>query len=243
MPDRPAKLSPLALLVVWGAKTLTLGEKVVWYHDWTLDQGREDGSYISHSSMSARLGGSLTAATVSKIRQRLKRLTLHEPLRRRDARNLGWVSTLPRQCVPRTYHEAAALGAVLDTYLRQLTAWSERDGPDGTKEADPTVQDEQTPRSSSAADLGGRGEDVAFDRMRETQLPSAVREKRVGAHAPETEKRVERDPAIVRAEGMALIHLAQNKKLTPEEQQLVRGWLKRQPPERQTAEMRKALGL
>jgi len=42
---------------------------------------------------------------------------------------------------------------------------------------------------------------------------------------------------------MALIHLAQNKKLTPEEQQLVRGWLKRQPPERQTAEMRKALGL
>lgn len=189
MADRPPKLSPLALLVVWGAKTLTLGEKVVWYHDWTLDQGREDGSYISHESMAARLGHSLTPATVSKIRQRLKRLTLHEPLRRRDARNLGWVSTLPRHCVPRTYREAAALAAALDAHLTTLTAWSERDGPDGIKEADPTVQLSQTPRSSrEAAALGGRGETSALGSVRQAQLPSEVSEKGVGAHAPKAEK-------------------------------------------------------
>lgn len=189
MADRPAKLSPLALLVVWGARTLTLGEKVVWYHDWTLDQGREDGSYISHESMAARLGGSLTSATVSKIRQRLKRLTLHEPLRRRDARNLGWVSTLPRHCVPRTYHEAPALAAVLDAYLTSLTAWSERDGPDGIKEGDPTVQGGRTPQSKpEAAALGGRGETSASLSVRQAQLPPAFREKGDGAHAPKPEK-------------------------------------------------------
>ncbi len=189
MADRPPKLSPLALLVVWGARSLTLGEKVVWYHDWTLDQGREDGAYISHDSMAARLGGSLTSGTVSKIRQRLKRLTLHEPLRRREARNLGWVSTLPRHCVPRTYREAPGLVAALDAYLMKLTAWSEQDGPHGIEEAYPTVQPEQTPRSSrGAAALGGRGEGVDFDSQRETQLPSAVREKRVGADAPKPEK-------------------------------------------------------
>jgi hypothetical protein len=139
--------------------------------------------------MAARLGGSLTSATVSKIRQRLKRLTLHEPLRRRDARNLGWVSTLPRHCIPRTYHEAAALAAALDTYLTKLTAWSERDGPDGIKEADPTVQPSETPRSSrEAAALGGRGEPSALGSSAQAQLPSAFREKGVGAHAPKPEK-------------------------------------------------------
>lgn len=189
MSDRPPKLSPLALLVVWGARSLTLGEKVVWYHDWTLDQGREDGSYISHESMAARLGGSLTSATVSKIRQRLKRLTLHDSLRRRDARNLGWVSTLPRHCVPRTHHEAQALAAALDAYLRKLTAWSEQNGPPGLDKADSMVQQGHTPESNSeAAALGGRGEDVAVDSQRETQLPSAVRKKGVGAHAPKSEK-------------------------------------------------------
>jgi len=187
--DRPPKLSPLALLVVWGAKSLTLGEKVVWYHDWTLDQGREDGSYISHESMAARLGGSLTSATVSKIRQRLKRLTLHEPLRRRDARNLGWVSTLPRHCVPRTYHEVPGLAVALDAYLTKLTAWSDQNGPESIEEADPTVQAEQTPRSNrGAAALGGRGEGVDLDSVRQAQLPSRVREKGVGARAPKARR-------------------------------------------------------
>ena len=187
--DRPPKLSPLALLVVWGAKTLTLGEKVVWYHDWALDQGGVDGSYISHESMEARLGGSLTGATVSRVRQRLKRLTLHEPLRRRDARNLGWVSTLPRHCIPRTYREAPACAVVLDTYLASLTAWSEQTGRDSPDGLDPTVQPVQTPRSTRGATaLGGRGEPSALGSVRQAQLPSAFREKGVGARAPKTEK-------------------------------------------------------
>lgn len=281
MTDRPPKLSPLALLVVWGARTLTLGEKVVWYHDWALDQGGADGSYISHESMEARLGGSLTGSTVSKVRQRLKRLTLHEPLRRRDARNLGWVSTLPHQCIPRTYREAPAMAAALDEYLAKMVAWSEQGtderpptrwtyfvqaGPGGPvkigtaedvqhrmrylqtghvhelellgqtmairedqahakwealrirgewfkatdellawirelvgskpgsnhgppSQEPPVQRDVQRESNSPAAALGGRGETSALDSVRQAQLPSAFREKGVGASAPNFKKR------------------------------------------------------
>ena len=187
--ERPSKLSPSAVNVVWASKLLTLGEKVIWYHDWALDQGREDGAYISHESMAARLGGTLTPATVSKIRQRLKRLTLHEPLRRRAARNLGWVSTLPRHCVPTTHRDAPALAVALDTYLTSLTAWSEQSDPGGPDTVDPTVHPDQTPRSTrGAAALGGRGVSSALDSVRQAQLPSAFREKGVGARAPKPEK-------------------------------------------------------
>ena len=139
MPERPAKLPPSATLVVWGSRVLTLGEKVVWYHDWALDQGGADGAYASHRGIAARLGDSVTEATVSRVRQRLKRLTLHEPLRRPDARNLGWVATLPRHCVPRTHHEAAALAPALDAYLASLASWHDRSGRDDLGQIDATV--------------------------------------------------------------------------------------------------------
>jgi len=185
--DRPAKLPPSALLVIWGARHLTLGEKVVWYHDWTLDQGGADAAYASHDSIAARLGGSLTPATVSKIRQRLKRLTLHEPLRRRDARNLGWVATLPRICHPHSYREVGAMAVALDRYLEGLEAWYDR-GSGSPDSLGPTVQTEQTPQSSGrAAALGGRGATPFSGSQGEVQLPSVVK-KRVAAFAAKPEK-------------------------------------------------------
>jgi hypothetical protein len=187
-------LPPCALLAIWGCDALTLGEKVVWYHDWVLDQGGPDGSFIAHESMAARLGGSLTAATISKIRQRLKRLTLHEPLRRRDARNLGWIATLPRVCLPRTHREGAAMAVALSRHLRSLTAWSEQDGRDGADTVDSRVHREQTPRSTSAATaVGGRGESPFSASSSEAPLPSAVREKRGSAHAPNLRRELSDD--------------------------------------------------
>lgn len=123
MTDRPRKLSPICTLVVWGARGLTLGEKVVWYHDWALDQGGADGSYISHKSMAERVGESLTAATVERARQRLKRLGLHQPLRRVDARNVGWVSTLPATCIATKPGDAPRLAVLLDQHIKQHDAW------------------------------------------------------------------------------------------------------------------------
>ncbi len=176
----------MALGVIWACPELTLGETVVCYHDWVLDQGGPDGAYISHESLSKRVGGKLTAATISRIRQRLKRLTLHEPLRRRDARNLGWVVTLPRHWVPRTYREIPALAAALGAHLRSLTAWSEQSGRDRPIKVDATVQPRQTPEFAvRGAALGGRGEAPFSASQGEAQLPSVLSEKGVSARAPE----------------------------------------------------------
>src|SRR5258705_360414 len=83
-----------APLLFWGAARLTLAETVICYPDWALARGGADGAYASHASMPPRPGGKLTEATVSKVPQRLNRLPLHEPIRRPNARNLGWVTTL-----------------------------------------------------------------------------------------------------------------------------------------------------
>ncbi|SRR5258708_3381441 len=187
MSDRPAKLPPCALLVVWGCDALTLAEAVVWYHDWSLDQGGPDGSYISHESMAKRLGGKLKAGSISTLRQRLKRLTLHEPIVRRDARNLGWVSTLPRGFIPRTHRDAAALAAALGVHLRSLASWIERPRSAISDEVDASFQPGQNRDClPMAAALGGRGEDSLLASKRETRLSSVVSsdEKRVGSHEP-----------------------------------------------------------
>ena len=187
MSGRPAKLQPSATLVVWGCAALTLGEKVVWYHDWALDQGGPDGCYASHRAMSHRVGGSLTEGTISKTRQRLKRLTLHLAVQRPDARNLGWVSTLPAPCIPRAHREAPALAVALEHYLRDLAGWR-----DGLDRMDRTVQPERTVQSrhneGTAAALGGIGGAPFSASESEAQLPSVVREKRVGAFARKGEK-------------------------------------------------------
>lgn len=236
--ERPAKLPPSALLVIWGCPALTLGEAVVWYHDWTLDQGGADGSYISHASLADRLGGKLKTATVSKIRQRLKSLTLHEALHRRDARNLGWVSTLPRQFIPHTYREASGLAVALAGHLRSLAVW--RDGPQSPDSLDPRVQTDETPESNlAAAALGGRGEVSSRSSVAESQFSSVVMEskaeKGVGAKAPESKAEERRPPEVVRAEGLALIRLHQGKMLTDYEKELVRAWIARHPDKKATA--------
>lgn len=236
MTDRPRKLPTRATLVIWGARALTLGEKVVFYHDWALDQDGPDGTYISHQSMELRLGGALTAATVSKIRQRLKRLTLHEPIRRPDAHNLGWVSTLPPQFVPRSFRDIPGLAVALDGYLAQLACWSQGASPGSPDTLDATVHGAQTPESNlGAAALGGRGGVPSRPLKRETPLPSAVSstaekpEKGEGARAPKEKGGHDlRAPEIVRAEGWALIRLQKGERLTPEERHLVETWLARQ---------------
>lgn len=203
MSERPIKLPAIALGVFWGCPELTLGEVVVCHHDWVLDQGGPDGAYISHESLAARLAGKLKAGTISKIRQRLKRLTLHETIRRRDARNLGWVVTLPRHCIPRTYHEIPALGVALGEHLRSLTAWSEQSGPESPSEVDARVQPVQTPASSRrAAALGGRGEPSALKPVLQAQLPSAFREKGMGARAPQARR--QKDELLTKDEITAL---------------------------------------
>jgi len=226
--ERPPKLPPSALLVVWGCDALTLGEAVVWYHDWCLDQGGRDGSYISHESLAKRLGGKLKASTISTIRQRLKRITLHEPIERRDARNVGWISTLPRGFLPHTYREAPAVAVALAGHLRSLKAWAEGGGQNPA-EIEPTVQAGQSPESISAtagaAALGGRGVPSALNSVLQAQLPSAFREKGVGSDEPNVKE--ERTETEVRAEGMALIRLQEGKMLTQEERRLVEAWLRR----------------
>jgi hypothetical protein len=183
--ERPPKLPAIALGVVWGCAALTLGEAVVCYHDWALDQGGADGAYISHESLSQRLGGKLKAGTISRIRQRLKRLTLHETIRRRDARNLGWVLTLPRGCVPRTYHEIPGLALGLAEHLRSLTVWSEESGRESPDAIDATVQASQTPESNGpAAALGGRGAPSALVSVRQWVLAHRRQEGRKRRRSP-----------------------------------------------------------
>lgn len=177
----------MALGVIWGCRSLTLGEAVVCYHDWLLDQGDADGSYISHASMAARLGDKLTAATISRIRQRLKRLTLHEPLGRPNARNVGWVTTLHRQFIPRNYREIPGLCIALEGHLQGLAEWRER-GRDGPDTMDATVQREWTPESKQdgpqATATGGLGGARFLASEGEAQLPSDFREKGDSARAP-----------------------------------------------------------
>ena len=202
---------------MWGARKLTLGEKVVWYHDWALDQGGGDGAYCSHAAMAARVGDSLTAGTVSKIRQRLKRLNLHHPLARRDAHNVGWVSTLPAHCRPATYRDVPVMAGALDAYLAGLAAWRDmdpggaEDRPQGLRRVDRPVHVGQTLQSAlRAAAIGGVGGASLLASSSEAELPSAVREKGAGAYAPELQEErpaiePERSRSEVEAEGLAFI--------------------------------------
>lgn len=184
--SRPRKVPPIAVSVVWGSRLLTLAEKVIWYQDWLLDQDGADGSYISHVSMAARLGDSIAEGTVSRIRQRLKRLTLHEPIRRVDARNLGWVSTVPVHVIPRSGRDVPAMSAALDAYLETLTQWSSQSGRECPDSLDASAHPEQTPESEvGAAALGGRGDTLSSAPVRQPQFSPAVNKKRIGAPAPE----------------------------------------------------------
>jgi len=178
MPDheRPSRLPHSASFIVWACEALTPVEKIVWYHDWALDQGGLDGAYMSNASMGQRLA--LAPRTVEQARNRLKLLGLHEPLRRRDARNLGWVATLPPECRPMTNRtageEAVRLAGVLSAHVRARDAWRSNqrilDAPAGAVSMQPSAQ---APREVE----GGKGGALHHRSTSEAQLPPVVTER------------------------------------------------------------------
>lgn len=154
--ERPKRLPHGATFIIWACEALTMVEKVVWYHDWGLDQGGLDGAFMSNASMGERLA--LAPRTVEQTRNRLKLLGLHEPLRRADARNLGWVSTLPPECRPMGARvagpEAVRLAIILSAHIRARDAWrTNQRSPDAAASAVPVQPMVQT----VAAALGGKG--------------------------------------------------------------------------------------
>ena len=183
--SRPRKLNTPTLLVLWGARALTLAEKVVCYRDWSLDQEGLDGCYAGPTALSAGLGGSLTPGTVSTLRQRLKRLGLHHAIDRGPGANVGWVTIVPPEFIARSARDAAALCPLLDEYIKKHDAGLTLEGGSGAPvPLEPQFQGSQNTGSVPAATaLGGVGGASASVPVRQAQLTSAFREKRVGAHA------------------------------------------------------------
>lgn len=226
--DRPRKLTPPSVLVIWAAHELTIHEKVVWYRDWSLDQW-PNGSYAGPKALAASLGDSVKPESVAAIRRRLKRLGLYYAIDRGEGANVGWVATLPADYRARTSREAAGLAVLLDKYV---VAFDRGLVPaPSTKEQPPGVATDTPPVSrgagvQAAALSGGLGAHFSVSQS-EAQLPSEVREKRVSASAPD-EKREQRPLSEAVTEGMALRKLTRGEALTIDERQLVRGWLDRQ---------------
>ena len=180
MTDRPSKLSLPAQLVVWGSKRLTPTEKILWYHHWFLDQGREDGCYISARSLATRLG--LSQSTIEDGRKRLRALGLLTSWCRREGREYGFRSTLPFTA-PKTFAE------VTDEWIAALDLYIEKASPPGSAPGAPPPAQRGPPPGSrrggggEAAAEGGRGEGASSASRSIAQLSSrlAVREDAEGA--------------------------------------------------------------
>ena len=179
--------------MVWASLELTLPEKIVWYHDWALDQGGLDGAFMSTVSMGERLG--LAPRTVEGARNRLKLLGLHSPLRRRDARNLGWVATLPAECRPMVNRcagpEAKRLALLLDAHIRARELWRADQRTETTPVSAPRPR--QSAQSQATA-LGGKGGDLHPRSESEAQLPPQDPECEDGVASHEA-RRVEKSAA------------------------------------------------
>lgn len=247
MTDRPKKLNPPAVLVIWASRELTLAEKVVWYRDWSLDHKGPDGCYAGPAGLSAGLGGSLTPGTVSTLRQRLKRLGLHLAIDRGPGANVGWVSIVPPGCEAHASRDAAAIALRLDAHIRahdRGLAEVPDDGMENLGGVESGFSGGRNRDSSqrAAAFVGGRGV-TSRSSMRKAQLSSVVSstEKRVGARAPEEKREDQRPASVIRDEGLALIRLQQGKTLTPVERQLVEGWLERNPGKATASDLRRRL--
>lgn len=177
--ERPGRLPLAASFVIWACDELTPVEKIVWYHDWTLDQGGVDGAYMSNASMGERLA--LAPRTVEQTRNRLKLLGLHEPLRRRDARNLGWIATLPPECRPMSNRvagaEAVRLARLLSSHIKAREAWrtnqrNETAPANAGTMHQPMQRGEAKPRSAAT----GGGREGPPSGVSEAQLHPAVTE-------------------------------------------------------------------
>lgn len=203
MNERPPRPPFSATFVVWASHRLTLAEKVIWYHDWALDQGGTDGAYISARSMGERLA--MSDRTVEDARGRLRRLGLHVRLARPDARNSGWVATLPATCLPRgpaAGKQAVLLASELDRLIEAIDS--------GPRRADSPPMDGESVRSRAGAGyVAGRtvsGSVVPPTSVSqgETQLPPVVRQVGVGAYAPKAEDGgPEKIAAVLRRMGTA----------------------------------------
>lgn len=190
MSPRPAGKLPFShTFVVWASRPerggLTLGEKVVWYHSWALDQDGPDGCYASDRSIADRLG--LQERTVQQLRYRLRKLGLLASFERSEGDNPGWVAVLPEKCRPSSPRaagaEAFALAKLLDAWLL------ERDpdrNPHCTSGATPIARQ---PMAAAAA-LASRAATPSSSVRGETPLHPAVNSKKdgVGAKAPTARK-------------------------------------------------------
>lgn len=196
MAERPIKLPFAATHVVSASRVLSWGVKSVWLATHALDQGPE-GAWISNESLAARLG--LSPRTVKNYRAALSQIVPSEhrlliTVPRPGARQVGWVATLPRACVPhanRIAGEAAvALAAVLDGLLRE-SGWTQNvdlSGLIGGAAQDPPDGPQRTHgRDRAAAALGGKGGVPASASSSEAQLRPAVKQFGEGAHAPKAE--------------------------------------------------------
>lgn len=177
---RPARVGQPSVLVIWATSGLTLAEKVVWYRDWSLDRGGADGCYASAKSLSASLGGSVSPGSVETIRQRLKRLGLHQSVTRTEGRQVGWIATLPAECRALNVREAADRALVLDRYIEQCDHWKTLGG------SRTHVPDKQNSGSTSLAPAasGGVG-GVPSPELSETQLPSQPTSSEKGVRSRE----------------------------------------------------------
>lgn len=132
---RPEELTCLheaSTLIIWSSRVLTLGETVLWFHTWRLDNTPADGCYLGPQALSDRLGGKLASSTIEEYRANMRELGLLAAFRRAEGRNMGWVATFPGQLLEehkdfelkkwgRGVDElAAARAALLDTYLLQF---------------------------------------------------------------------------------------------------------------------------
>ncbi len=197
-PRRPDPLPMSATFVVWASRSdrggLSPGEKMVWFHTWSMDRSFADGCYMSSQATAARLG--FTQRTVEQHRYRLRKLGLLHRFTR-EGRNPGWAPTLPEACRPAgsrsAGEEAIRLAEQLDRYLVRLDPAREPDGrpPPGNNHCKPGAMDiaplmqqplQNSRRAKAAALEGGQGGGVLQPHAvqgSETPLLPPVRQRRV----------------------------------------------------------------
>ena len=188
------KLMKSATFVIWASQPerggLTLGEKVVWYHTWGLDQESADACYMGDQSLSDRLG--LKIRTIQQLRYRLRALGLLMSFKRVEGDNLGWVAVLPTGCTPSTPRaagkESFELAKKLDSYLKA------KDPARATRVAEKAMSIASDRATASPSSLSSRKNPVVLLQS-EAQLPPSVTstEEGVVAKATRTTRRENKD--------------------------------------------------
>lgn len=252
MRERSTKLPFSATRVLKASRELSLGEKIVWLEDHALDLGPE-GAFLASGPFARRWGLSVSPATVEEYRRRLRAYGLHEQVPRPGARSVGWVATLPPQCVPRssrpTDEEVEQLAALLDAHVRARAAPNQSRGRTTTGVVLSAQSSLGSDPNERRAMRGERGEPPSSESRRKATLqPQAGSEDGVGAHAPKAEdgEADTRSREEVEAEGWRRIQDARSKSQKPlsaTERAAFERMIGKLPPERQAELRRKAYGL